>query len=92
MGMEELDGLFQGAEIVISEAGSPYDGLLGVVKKLSTRSIHVSLDDRQFGPTPRMIKRLSKREEQAVREEGVGAGHRARAGELGYGGGSQGVE
>ena len=27
-----------------------------------------------------------------VREEGVGAGHRARAGELGYGGGSQGVE
>eukprot|EP01046_Picozoa_sp_COSAG06_P042270 COSAG06_NODE_5362_length_3526_cov_40.855601_3_plen_243_part_00 len=30
--------------------------------------------------------------ERAVREEGVGAGHRARAGELGYGGGSQGVE
>ena len=27
-----------------------------------------------------------------MREEGVGAGHRARAGELGYGGGSQGGE
>ena len=38
------------------------------------------------------ITALFKREERAVREEGVGAGHRARAGELGYGGGSQGVE
>ena len=38
------------------------------------------------------ITGLFKREERAVREEGVGAGHRARAGELGYGGGSQEVE
>ena len=38
------------------------------------------------------ITGLLKREERAVREEGVGAGHRARAGELGYGGGSQGVD
>ena len=38
------------------------------------------------------ITGLFKREELAVREEGVGAGHRARAGELGYGGGSQEVE
>ena len=31
------------------------------------------------------ITGLFTREERAVREEGVGAGHRARAGELGYG-------
>ena len=44
------------------------------------------------GSRHRLITALFKREERAVREEGVGAGHRARAGELGYGGGSQGVE
>jgi len=38
------------------------------------------------------ITGLLKREERAVREEGVGASHRARAGELGYSGGSHGAD
>ena len=44
------------------------------------------------GSRHRLITALFKREERAVREEGVGAGHHARDGELSYGGGSQGVE
>ena len=56
------DALFVGAPILVAEAGSPYDGRAGVVKKLSSRNIHVKLDDSDaFGDAPRILRRTAAR-------------------------------
>ena len=59
---QPADGLSVGGAAVVAEAGSPYDGQRGIIKKLSLRTAHLVLDDSaSHGAAARMMQRSSVR-------------------------------